>query len=570
MTVGTVGTVGRWAWVVVVLLGVACSSKTNPTFCDGATPCAAEGTVCDVAVNECVTDPELAACEDGDPSDCPNGAAFCADGRCSGCTSALGCDGTTPICEIGVGQCRACEGPTDCVENTDRPICAADGSCVSCTAEAGCDGTAPVCDEGACRACLRDDECDTLCDEATGRCADVNEVLYFDSAATPGSTTCTREAPCSSFTTLRTAATTATGWALLAPGNYADGGPVWNREQRIVVEAEGAIVGPSDAMLRVEAGTVVVQGGQFYGSLICEHLTGRAALTLEGVEVESTGIALTARNCDLQVERSELRSNATGDEMPTLLVSGGTIGSVGSSRVVGGGVGVLIEEGVLALGDVTIEGASGPAVRNDGDLTITRSRLVDNEFGVTSGHPTVVTAAALVIEASLIAGNTFGGLDISRGSYAISNSIIVENGDGSGFGGFRLRTAANGTFQFNTVINNRSEPLADPPVTCSRRSCGQPPVSCASGQVIAHSYIDSAGFNGLDPIPSGCTLEDSNTTCVPDFIDADEATPLRDYHLGAATTCRGSAAATAALATDYDGEPRPRGVGREIGADEIE
>ena len=177
---------------------------------------------------------------------------------------------------------------------------------------------------------------------------------------------------------------------------------------------------------------------------------------------------------------------------------------------------------------------------------------------------------SLILEETLIAGNGSLGLGLYKGTYEVKNSIIVENGDGLGTGGVDLRTAA-GTFELNTVMENvgHNNMCPDvPTVICTIES----PVKCAVSQVLTSSIVDDRGQAGVGATPtSGCTLANSGRNlCTPDFIDDDPETPLRDYHLGPATTCRGSGSADSSVATDYDGEARPRGVGREIGADEID
>lgn len=565
-----------WAWLVVVGLVAlaACASKSNPTFCDGATPCPGVGMVCDLATSECVTEPELAACEDGDPSDCPGGAAFCTDGRCSGCTSALGCDGTTPICDVAAGECRACSGPTDCVENTDRPICADDGSCIACTPEVGCDGATPICAEGVCRACADDDECDLLCDEASGRCATEEEVLFFDPAAAASSTTCTRDAPCQALASLPAALTASTRWGVFAPGVYDGPFPSLELANPLTLLAVGATFESETAStFVVRGGSLRVEHGRFLGAFLCGRGGDRAGLTLVGTEIESIENGLEVEACDALLEGAILRRMGIFDGAQVALVTArdGAVIEAHDTRILNGGTGLLVQGGRVSLVDSLVEGSSwvGVDVFN-GAATLERTRVLDNNgAGVSVGTSSnVAVFASLDLDASVIAGNTKTGLVINKATtYDVRNSFIVENGDGTGPGGFQILGSASGTFEFNTVVANLSEP-----VDCGlRRGSYQPRVHCASGQLIAHSYIESGGIDCLfGTIPSGCTFTNSGQSCDADFVDGDETTPLRDYHLGPATTCRGSADDTATLATDYDGESRPRGVGREIGADEIE
>ena len=549
----------RVGWWVAVVFVLGCSSKSNPEFCDEATACPGDDLVCDLAIHECIADPMVAACEDDDPTDCPNGEPFCTDGRCSGCTSALGCDGTTPICEISVGECRGCTDSQDCIEQLSLPVCAEDGRCVTCTAEAGCDGTTPICDDGTCRACTSDAECDVLCDEPTGRCVDPDEVLFFDPTGTDEAI-CTRADPCSYLSVLPIRIVPQTRWVVFAPGIYPPYAATIELDHAVTFEAEGATFGP----LTLAAGELSIEGGTVRPTLTCGNTTTRGNLTLTDVTVRGT---VDLVNCVAEADRIDIDAGDAGAAAKALDVAPPSTLVLRTSTVRHGSIGANVY-GQLEATDSVFTGATDTGMKVVGRALLAACRIEQNYLGLLLGEVTAIPPY-LKLDRSIVSGNSYLGMKLANGEYDVTSSFIVENGDGTRPGALTIAGGMTGTIRFVTIAGNghQVEGCGRTDTTCTV----WPQISCLGNQAIDDSIVSLVGSNriGSGP-PSGCTGSNSGANlCTPAYVDADPITPTVDYHLGAATTCRGTGMGTPP-ATDYDGEVRPRGVGTEIGADEIE
>jgi MYXO-CTERM domain-containing protein len=205
---------------------------------------------------------------DATPFKCPTAAnpvcqpAAALAGSCTQCytgKTAL-CTGTTPTCDIAVGNCAKCNGgfgdaaATQACLTGAAPVCLADGSCVIANGDKGAAGATAPCPtaenpfvkaDGSCGKCANNAECagamhaGAICAVATGTCGNVCTLdtdcaaaSFCDLAAQPtaacapkkaAGATCAKPAECTSASCTATKCDKAcTSPADCGPGTFCD------------------------------------------------------------------------------------------------------------------------------------------------------------------------------------------------------------------------------------------------------------------------------------------------------------------------------------------------------------
>ena len=278
------------------------------------------------------------------------------------------------------------------------------------------------------------------------------------------------------------------------------------------------------------------------------------------------------------------------------------IGTIDEAVVVNGGRGVTF----LADPTTTLTRTAGNGavltVQDDGtslsiyDLTIHNGQNSPSGIGCLippgSGSPTLslirvavtgnvgagisASGGLLVISRSTISGNTAGGILISGSQFDITNSFIITNGGlMSGVGGLdisQILAAGTHRLDFNTIASNgasMSIPV-NTGVNCS--TIGTPLVFNSNiiygnavtggGQQLGGSAMCSATYSDVGP---GAAAGATNINADPMFMDAARG----NFHLMATSPAKDAADPNATLNIDVDGDARPQGPRRDIGADEV-
>jgi len=241
----------------------------------------------------------------------------------------------------------------------------------------------------------------------------------------------------------------------------------------------------------------------------------------------------------------------------------------------------------VAISDLEITGGlathttdSAVFVSNAGDgavkLSLTRVKIDDNQ-----GMGIDVTAGSLTLSRCVIARNKGGGLAIVGAEFDITNSMIVDNGSdgtmGSLVGGARLAllNTGNRRFDFNTVASNKAgvqvagvQCMSVPQVTFSSNIVFD---NQGSGQVFStgncswsYSDIGTSTPGGVGVVPG--TM---NVAVDPEFMSP----PQGDYRLQPTSQVKDAAdpstTADPDIDVDIEGDRRPQGAARDMGADEI-
>jgi hypothetical protein len=211
------------------------------------------------------------------------------------------------------------------------------------------------------------------------------------------------------------------------------------------------------------------------------------------------------------------------------------------------------------IGIVVPAGAGAPTV------TLVRAKLTNNPGGGISA-----SGGELRLSQCTVSGNGGGGISISGAQFDITNNFIAKNGSaGSIFGGVRIDGivgAGTRRFEFNTVAQNQATAGITPGVLCS---------AVATPLVLTNSIVyDNSTGTQVEGANCSWTYSDIGPTAVsgtgnfnapPMFVN-----PMQnDFHLQSTSPARDAADPAASLGVDIDGDVRPQGAARDIGADEI-
>jgi hypothetical protein len=252
---------------------------------------------------------------------------------------------------------------------------------------------------------------------------------------------------------------------------------------------------------------------------------------------------------------------------------------------------VVFVPGELSIGEVTVDEGSVTIVGEDGtrlnDLTVegaAQARLVrvttydpirlyetatltieDSRVGFEQNCLVAQSGTTLVVRRSAFFACQKGAI-ITTGAATIENSFFTANGqigggaNGSSLGGVRMDGPAEGNvFRFNTLAGNRAN-------TAPAADCGD------SATRLEHSiFFNNDGENGSTPDVLGCKIVGSlvDFTAPPDAGNLEGDPELLDggFHI-APTSPALDQAIGGTLGDDIDGEVRPQGAARDLGADE--
>jgi hypothetical protein len=206
---------------------------------------------------------------------------------------------------------------------------------------------------------------------------------------------------------------------------------------------------------------------------------------------------------------------------------------------------------------------AGVFIESGGDATIRESTISGNAPGVDAFN------SSLTLTRSTIKQNTLGVRVVFDSTYEITNNFIVRNtGDDAG-----AVFDSPGVFEFNTLSHN-VRGSAGSVVNCN----GIQQLVTFSNNIVVNTGCGIGICADQDILGANCawafsivpgntpTLGAGNITGDPMFVDVAN----NDFHLKPTSPCKDAANPAATLAEDFDGEARPAGSARDIGADEVQ
>lgn len=255
-----------------------------------------------------------------------------------------------------------------------------------------------------------------------------------------------------------------------------------------------------------------------------------------------------------------------GDRGPTLPIV----------RAMASGSTFVVQNAELSVRDIEIsDNPNGDGISvmdSGGKVTLDHVFLLRNgKIGVNAS-----TGNRLVMRGSVVAKNAAGGITLTDMAFEITNTIIASNGNTTNaqLGGMRtLSTDAPSTciFEFNTVADNL---IANGSADKAGVECGSAfPARnnivsgvAASAALGTACRFDHSLFTGAVPTGDGNMM--APDVLAIGYVDvANEAQD--DYYRISPTSLATDQATTSAIVIDIDGQPRPQGAEKDLGADEV-
>lgn len=245
------------------------------------------------------------------------------------------------------------------------------------------------------------------------------------------------------------------------------------------------------------------------------------------------------------------------------------------TRTTNGNILVIDGTSTVAIFDLEISGASGTGFGISmpsgaaQQVSLTRAKLSSNVGGGISA-----SGGTLIVTQSTISGNPGGGISLSNAAFTLTNNFIVQNGSPTSLIGGIDFASIPGTgahqLSFNTVAANTGTSSVNGGVNCG--TVGAPtvfsdniiygnPVS-GGGKQIGGSTNCSSTYSDIGPDTSPGT---GNLNSDPLFVNPAQG----NFHIQPNSPCKDAADPAATLDVDVDGDTRPQGSGRDIGADEV-
>lgn len=404
---------------------------------------------------------------------------------------------------------KPCTGDPDCTDPT-KQVCdlVVTNTCVECTVAKprACMGTTPVCSaNNVCRGCQADSEC-------TSQVCDLppgscaNEATVWYASPTGSGNTCSRMQSCQLMTAIGLVDSTMKTIRML-PDKYTE--HVTIADKTVTIHGDGA------DLTAIPPGEIL-------------HVNGSADVSLLGLHIH------------------------------------GGMGAMGDGILC---INTVANSPTLRLQHVTIDmnGGAGLDATNC-FLTVSQSTLSSN-----TGGGITASKSTLTISQSTVSGNMGGGISVSGigTAFDITNTFIFKNGDGSSsgsmFGGLNLgiTVAGSNRLAFNTIVDNAAINNSGG-VICNVATFMGPNNIIARNTLAGSATDPAAQTSGACTYPTSRIQSDVNGLA----FQQPDTSPF-SYKLLAGSSAVDQATTAVPIDVDNEGDHRPQGPEKDIGADEF-
>lgn len=193
--------------------------------------------------------------------------------------------------------------------------------------------------------------------------------------------------------------------------------------------------------------------------------------------------------------------------------------------------------------------------------TVEATNSTFSKNGFVSGRFAIHLSNATGTFDSCIVSENIGGMDLDGGLYKVTNNLIVRNySPTTPSTGINLYTTEAGTkLEFNTIVDNGTgTAVLGQGINCNLQGV----TASFPNNIIARNTKQTAGANCSYP---SSIIVDTDITQLK--FKSPDAAPY-DYHIDIGSMAI-DAATLSTVDHDVDGQARPNGAGRDVGADEF-